>query len=279
MTTPSGRQSPPAEAGGERLHRPRLVRTGPHRNVALMWSGGGASRAEEPDATAPEAATVAGTVEHGVRTAYEVLARYMKDGREVASLLSPWTTTDWGGAGMGRNGQDPGRRAMDMWADMAQRWVELWGAMMPLGGPEMVRSFRSFWAAGDEPDDDDGGDVNDSDVEAAAGTKAKRGGRASGGEPEDRATYSVEVRSVKRAAVTLHVPSHAVSKPLEALPLTSLGNQKDTLAVSLSEKSRGHLLVAVKVPEGQPAGTYAGVVVDRKANTPCGYVTVVVSDD
>ncbi|MCK6551032.1 hypothetical protein L6R52_34665, partial [Myxococcota bacterium] len=94
-----------------------------------------------------------------------------------------------------------------------------------------------------------------------------------------RTTVGVELASPRPARVVVDLSPAAAGRPLSALPLAAIdGSAKPALTgVKLTPGENGHVDVSVTIPADQPAGTYAGVVLDPERGTAAGTLTVVLS--
>jgi hypothetical protein len=92
---------------------------------------------------------------------------------------------------------------------------------------------------------------------------------------------TVQMQSRKPARVTVDIRASASGRRLAAHALRSIDESLpriDDVRVDASREGEP-VLVAVRVPDEQPAGIYNGMVIDEETSLPAGTVSVVVEDE
>lgn len=189
-------------------------------------------------------------VEQGVRIGYEVIDAQIREGRRVAEQVNARIY----GAGTSTDGA---RAFTDglfrTYADLASRWLDMMAAVA--GG-----------------------------VSASAGNGTARSGPAdhAGAAPARQGTepVAIEVDSKRPITVTLDLRPGAATLRLGSQPLADPDPQKPSLRdVLLEPPEDDHpMLVRIRVPDLQPAGTYSAVVYEREAGRPQGTLSVTIPE-
>lgn len=215
----------------QRLKRPEPERTGPHRNFPLMYQRPGSDAhgaSPQPDAASgPSSGGIAETVARGVRLAYRVIEEEIELGQRVARELNE---RSYGSGAMAGDFRDIGEAALQTWAKLGTAWLELLGSF----------------------------------------TGSVRPGQHHGGEPAQRPGATevwLDVTARQPVQVALDLHPHARG-PLLVYELHAPQRSSPPLAdVHLDDVESGRpATLRLRVPPGQPAGQYAGVVVDGAGN-------------
>jgi hypothetical protein len=229
-------------------------------------------------------------VSRGVATGYRVIEEYMRQGQNVARTI-------WGGAGGSGGGaafsglpgmEDPQQR-MEGMARYATQMASLWMDMMSLVIPGALGAYAPppagtagpFSMGGDPP-------RAPSPQAARAAPAAPWPGAAPAAASPPVATAPIDARGGEPTAVVVEVES---SRPTEIsldLRPRSLGlalRIHDLRAPEADKPRLEHVTIAadaeqervkvsVRVPEGQPAGVYSGIILDERTSLPRGTLTV-----
>ncbi len=235
-------------SNGERLHRPEPERTAPRRSAATYLRDPPGGDAPARDGEPPDDDPVA----RGVRVGYEVLESQLREGQRLAQRL-------------GRAGSQAAASASGDLASLLDRVRQLYEDVGALCFDALGTILRNpAWRDG-----------------LAAATRSDEPAR---GQPDSPGASSagicVEIASPRRTRIALALPggtagavprvhalhSHQATDP----PLTCVRFDADAGATGPC--------LRIEVPEGQPAGTYTGVVVDAASNEPRGTLTVRLLD-
>jgi hypothetical protein len=232
----------------DRVTRPKLERSAP---VRTLFSTPG-----RPTPAGP------GDVGRGVQLGYTVIEDYLRQGQELAkAMVTP------GAAVSPPDPQQMANRLVQYATDFAGAWLEYLQTAMSLPGmvPGTASPATPVGTAGPF-------DIGRHAAEPARGpdpSQAREGTR----EGTSRPALTLDVQSSKRVNVTVELKPVAASLPLVVHELRS----GDGAAPRISEVSIVHgdrLVVRLRVPDGQPPGTYSGLIVDTKDNLPRGTMTV-----
>jgi hypothetical protein len=110
----------------------------------------------------------------------------------------------------------------------------------------------------------------------AAAVMRNPGSSSGGRAPAD---ITIQVQSKKRVELNhqLTPASAAHFEPLIS-PLHAADQDVAPLKNIRIEAKAGRPVLVVEVPDGQPAGTYHGVILDAKSKQPGGFISVTVFD-
>lgn len=251
-----------------RRTRPAVDRIGPNR----AWPG---MRAVDIPAGSPEetpASNASRVGEEGsasqqaprtaayqtINDAYRLIDDYMRQGQRMAENL--WLPLD---GGAGENPFNAPERFMRAMSDMTLAWVEVmqqWttGVKSP-SRQTPVGSAGPFSAGQAAP----AGGARD----PGAGSAVAASGRS----------LSVSVRARGKVEVSVQV---ADLTDLEALVPSELrpfsGHAEPIRGVSLELRADEPATLRIEVPEGQPAGTYNGLLLERQTQRPRGTLSLTV---
>jgi hypothetical protein len=254
----------------EMSDRPRIRRNDPQRSAPIRdWSNlfraaapqgatAAAPRAqangyslEDAGGASPTASTAAAhdvvseEARLGIETAYRVIDQHLQEGRRAAQ------------ARMGRDGATAQRgfaaaataprgagAAQDTIQELVVQGIRLYSILAPL------------WSG-----------ILDS---IARSTVAGDGGHASG------APVTVEIASTRMTRLTVDLASNTGPGTLAINGLHSLEAGKPPVTdISFAhEANSNRAVVRLRVPDGQPPGTYNGVIVDKDSGEPRGTITL-----
>jgi len=227
----------------ERVRRPEPARTEPVRNMSGLFrdggSGDGASRDRPPGLWSWLGDD---PVTRAVRAGYEVAERAMRSGYGYSDDADRAAPAPWG---------------MPLPMAMAQPWLE----MLAATAGQWIEFLTSMTSM------------------TPVAPPRPPGNGAAHPTPAAGLRVSVELRSARPASVQLDLPalpagaslvSHGLHAPpaLAAPPITDV-------AIAIAPDGRATIQVAV--PDGAPAGLYAGVVVDAADGRVLGTLTVRVA--
>jgi len=234
----------------ERLHRQDPKRAEPIRNMTAYLrnshSWGDTPPGEEPgkaDEGGKPQETIDDVLTDGVNLGYKIIDDHIHQGRRVAEELR--RRGRFGGDKGGPAGGEAGAllaRLLGLTKDMGSLWYD--SLEMALKSPRALASL-----AGGHPDEAPARGVAGSDL-------------------------SVEVASSRRTQVTLSLPpGRTAAAPLiHALHAANPAFPPLT-GVRFQPGARGPVLL-VEIPDGQPASTYTGVVVEQDTNEPVGTLVI-----
>jgi hypothetical protein len=235
----------------KRLHRADPARTAPIRDFSKLYSRpettNGAAAAKPSSSEKPRPVAAASPLAEGVELAYSVIEKYIAEGRRTAEGLStqPYATRAANG-----NLQDILERMLLVQAEILPLWVEMLATLVK------VEPLRNGYAT-------------------ATGARP----HANGTNPAPTAV-PIEVASIRPVQVSVELVPNSDTQSLVALALSSVARGKPPLTqVSfVRDKAKGRVKLRVQIPDKQPAGTYAGVVVDRDSGEARGTLSVRLED-
>lgn len=253
-----------------RQKRPELDRFGPVRK----FGGAGPSRdgAVRPDKGSSVDPAGLGTVSRAVELGYQVIEEYMRQGQSFAR------------AAAGQRGSeeppspDPRKLTERMFqyaSDLASVWLEY---AQVAAGQATAASTASGGAAGRAPvaPHVGGFDIGSESVPRRPSVQS-----ASPSGPMDSASLggpcvSVDIVSKRRTEVTVELKPGACGAVLVAYDLRSHEPHLPHITgVTIEPKpAENRVVVRLHVPDDRPAGTYAGVIVDKVSNLPQGTLAV-----
>jgi hypothetical protein len=261
----------------KRVTRPSLERKAPIRAWATLFGapngasngaapgGPAASRGRTNGAGIAAGAGAAGTaaVQRGVEFAYRVSEEYLRQGQAMAQAFSqpfarsfpaPLSTNGARGGSEGALAQLT-ERMLRYTAELSSMWMDA-ARMMPQAG---------FGAAGF----------------GAGGPGATRWPTEAPRAPAPPAApprgLAIQLDSKARARATLDVRG-PVGRSVRVEPPKLAGGKARITAVEIESEDRdGPIVVSIKIPAKQAAGTYVGDVLDADTGVPVGRVTIKVS--
>lgn len=235
-----------------RLRREDPVRTEPIRNWSTLYRGSNSwdSRNPSADPKSADKATPGGSwndvVAQGVKLGYRVIEEYMRQGQRIAQQIN---NRSYGPGAMGNDIRDLAERMLRYYTDLASLWFDLMGSIA--GNPDLMRNLFGLWQPKSEPS------ANATPVNGAM-------------------AVSIEIVSTRPTQVTLDLRPQSAGLFLATHGLRALDPEKPPLTDITFERSLDHGLTSlrIRVPEGQPADIYTGVVIDRDTGQPRGTLSV-----
>ncbi len=230
----------------ERQKRPPLPRTNPIRTWASLFGGPPPAAAHGADAPPDAPADLGTVIARSVELAYRVMDDYVQQGQRAAERIAgraygpdAWVT----------DAQDVSARVARYASDVMGLWLDAFDGVrtgMPVPPPAAASSTNGTTPT--EP----------------------------GGPP----WLVIEVLATQPAAVTLDLRPAAGAGRLIVHALRDAEVEKPPLRDVAVEPATngGPSRVRVRVPPGQPAGTYHGLIVDEATNRPVGSVSVRLGD-
>jgi hypothetical protein len=222
----------------DRPKRPPLPRTNPIRTWTSLFGG---STPEAPTTGAAPPADLGNVIARSVELAYRVMDDYVQQGQRAAERIAgraygpdAWVT----------DAQDVTARVARYASDVMGLWLDAFDGARPAAAPT---------AAAPPPSN-------------GAPAPARNGAP----------WIVIEVAAAQPAAVTLDLRPGAAAGTLIVHALRDADVDKPPLRDVAVEPSPGDgpARVRVRVPPGQPAGTYHGLIVDEATNRPVGSVSV-----
>lgn len=233
-----------------RPRRPTLSRTTPVRTWTSLF--GGAPKPPAPDgaplATDDDPAALGTVIQRSVELAYRVVDDYLQQGQRAAERIAG---RSYGPDAWVTDAQDVSARFARYASDAMGLWMDA------LDG---VRDGR---VPTPPPVPPTNGAVPPSPAPAAGGS-----------------WLVIEVQATQSAAVTLDLRAGVAAGAVIVHALRDVEVEKPPLRDVVVEPgvADGPVRVCVRVPAGQPAGTYHGLIVDEESNRPVGSVSVRLLD-
>jgi len=237
----------------KRLHREDPARIAPVRNFSKLYSrfssvnGTNAAKAVQPDAPA-RAKGGGGPLAEGVELAYNVIEKYIAEGRRTAEGFS--------------NQQYATRSPNDNLQVLVERMLRFQAEMLPLWIETLAALVKVDPARNAHPPA--------SDV----------GPRSNGAQNADTMAVIIEVVSLRPVQVSVELRPNSEPQSLVALGLSAVDSGKPILKdISLlSDEVAGRVKLRLRIPESQPPGTYSGVIVNRESGETRGTLSIRIAD-
>jgi hypothetical protein len=238
--------------GPERLHRKDPERTEPVRRWSTLYRAPEAQKPHglPPGAEAPgaepereeKADSWSDVVAEGVAVGYRVIEEQIRQGQRVAEQFSE---ASYGPAAMSGDLREASERMVRYSADLVALWLDFVNSTVANG--DLLRGLSGVLQPG--------GPTPRTAAEPAATTN-----------------FAVEISSTRAVRVSLELKPGSAARALAAHALRALEEDKPALADVACEGSRdgGLVTVRLRVPDGQPAGLYTGVIADRQTGEPVG---------
>lgn len=250
----------------DRRRRPALPRQEEDRSFSTLFNPprGDRNGAADSRTNGNGAQSLGNVVAHSVDLGYRIVDDYIRQGEKVARQFSERSATP---QTMVNDAQDVALRFAQHASGLAAVWLEFlqltaansgvpfrpnfWDAFTPGGAAVAPPSFHPQPASG-------------SPTRAAT--------------PE-RASVRIEIVACQPADVVLDLQPHAAGRPLSVHVL----REKDSDSVRITdvafqpETDQAPACVRIRIPEGQQAGTYNGLIVDDASGRPVGSVSVSLS--
>jgi len=258
-----------------RRTRPPLDRYEPIRTFGGVFGppiAGAPSTASQATGEAPSGDAVS----RGVDLGYRVIEEYMRQGQAFAKSVWP------AAAGDSPAPRDPQRLMEKVYqyaSDLASVWLEYAQTtmgQMPLSPPMPFAPPSTSRARASEAPP-----VGGFDIGSHSESKPDQNARAAQVEARERhsletPSVSVDILSKGRAEVTVELKPGSPKAELAVHDLRA-GNAKLPRISGVTVQghaSENRVLVRLKLPDDQPAGTYSGLIVDNKSNLPMGMLSV-----
>lgn len=277
MTTPEDDRPGAPRA---RITRPEPERTMPRRAWANLFGttsdpGGfdGASSRLTADEAGGEHAS--DSVSRAVELGYRVIDEYVRQGQKAAQRLS---SRSWSPETALRDTQDFTARVTRHASDLVALWIDL------LDSANMTGAWRStthpwtqpFRPATDEAPHDRSDATSRNGAPGPTFPAAARATAPAGG----RTRIAVVVASERPAEVIVDLRSEDTTRPLVVHALRAVEPEKPRIDGTTFEPATPHApaRLRIRVPAGQPAGTYNALVIDEETSRPAGSVSVRLGD-
>ena len=237
----------------KRLHRADPARVAPIRNFSKLYHGpnstnGRVDRVKPASNDVPRKGKAGGPLAEGVELAYSVIEKYIAEGRRTAEGFSsePYAPRLANG-----NVQEILERVLRFQAEMVPLWIETLATL--------VR------------------------VDASRNGNAGAPGawpHPNGGHNPETIPVSIEVVSRRPVQVSVDLRPNSEAKSLVALGLHSVDSRKPSLTDIrfVHDEAAGRIGLRIGVPEGQPPGTYSGVIVNRDSGETRGTLSIRIAD-
>lgn len=234
-----------------RRKRPPVERTEPDRS----WMNGGSGPA--PSATSPDAREAG---YQAINNAYRLIDEYVRQGQRAAENL--WLPLG-DSAGRTASAFKAPERLMRAMGDMTMAWIEVMEQFTKSAQPQPreapVGSAGPFSSSR-------------ADSPVAAATVPSPSPPAKAAVPPLRLVLDAR----GRVEVSIRLGDDAAPERLTTTELRSFGTDAEPIRGVELAGAPEDLVLSVRVPEGQPAGTYNGLFLERGSQRPCGTVTVIV---
>ena len=239
----------------KRLHREDPARIAPVRNFSKLYSrsspvnGANAAKPVEPDAPA-RAKGGGGPLAEGVELAYNIIEKYIAEGRRTAEGFSTQAYST-GAPNANDNLQVLVERMLRFQAEMLPLWIETLATLVK------VDPARN-------------GHAPASDVWP----------RSNGAQKADTTAVIIEVVSLRPVQVSVELRPNSEPQSLVALGLSAVDSAKPILKdISLlPDEVAGRIKLRLRIPESQPPGTYSGVIVNRESGETQGTLSIRIAD-
>lgn len=278
MTTPEDDRPGAPRA---RITRPEPERTMPRRAWANLFgttSDPGGFDGTSPARPAVDAAGgehASDAVSRAVELGYRVIDEYVRQGQKAAQRLS---SRSWSPETALRDTQDFTARVTRHASDLVALWIDL------LDSANMTGAWRSTtqpWTQAvrttpdDAPHDRAAAASHDAPPGPAFPATARATTPAAG-----RTRISVVVASEQPAEVVVDLRSEDTTRPLVVHSLRAVEPEKPRIDGVTFEPATPHApaRLRIRVPAGQPAGTYNALVIDEETSRPAGSVSVRLVD-
>ena len=236
----------------KRLHRDDPTRIAPLRNFSKLYSrsssvnGTNAAKAVQPDA--PLRTKGGGPLAEGVELAYNVIEKYIAEGRQTAEGLSnqPYAT----------------RATNDKLQVLVERILRFQTEMLPLWIETLTTLVKVDPARN--------GYAPSSDIWPRSNDAPKT----------DTMAVTIDVVSLRPVQVSVELRPNSEPQSLVALGLSAVDSGKPVLKdISLvPDEIAGRIKLRLRIPESQPPGTYSGVIVNRENGETRGTLSVRIAD-
>jgi hypothetical protein len=249
----------------ERIKRPHLDRTQPIRSWSTLFAAPGASRAPStPPAGSVRAkaeASLSDVVSHSVDLGYRVIDEYIRQGQKAAQRF---TDRSYAPDTITGDAQELASRMAQYASDFTALWIEFMQVTMGNAGRWPMPPFDGF------------------------GVASQPKGQAAPAAPAPAAAGAADVPRVKIAVaspspteVLVDLRPDATARRFVVHSLRAVGPDKPPISGVVLESTGGEepLTLRIRVPAGQPAGTYSGLIVDADTSRLLGSVSLSITPD
>jgi hypothetical protein len=235
-----------------RRKRPPVERTEPDRS---WMNGSSGPAAAGTSADAREAGYQA------INNAYRLIDEYVRQGQRMAENL--WLPLGGGSAARAASAFNAPERLMRAMGDMTMAWVEM-----------MEQFTKNAQSKPEQAPAGSAGPFASTRVDQPAGAPSAAPAASSAKTATPPLKLTLDARG--RVEISVQLGDGAALDRLETTELRSFGSDAEPIrGVELSGVPEDPVL-RVRVPEGQPQGTYNGLFLERGSRRPCGTVTLVV---
>jgi len=251
-------------SAGERITRPKLERTRPMRNWSTLFDGPAAETTQADSKPGPAARQAHGgslndVVSRSVDLGYRVVDEYIRRGQQAARRISERSYDVQAITG---DVQDLGVRTLQYASDFAALWLDLLqraATDSALLRPQAAADSAKAPAASDG--------AREHSAPAAPGPAT---------EHVQPVRVKIEVAAAQPTEVTLDLRPDATDRQLIVHALRAVDPDKPRLSdVGIRPGADGEpATLWVRVPPGQPAGVYSGVIVDQQSSRPVGTLSL-----
>jgi hypothetical protein len=242
----------------ERIKRPKLSRTRAIRSWSTLFTAPGTGAAGgEGAAGLRQAASMGDVVSRSVELGYRVIDEYIRQGQKAAQRLGD---RSYGAATMTNDASELATRMTQYASDFTALWFEF---LQASGAGMMTRPpiEPSNVARGSSPVPPP---APPSPPPSAVTTVL----------PSDVVRLKVAVVSPYPTEVSLDLRPQAANGRVTVQSLRAVDGDKPRLSDVAVEDSEGAMTLRIRVPEGQPAGIYTGLIVDEATSRPVGTVNL-----
>jgi hypothetical protein len=254
-------------SSGERIKKPKLERTRPMRSWSTLFDvpGGETGQANSepgPAARQDRSVSLNDVVSRSVDLGYRVVDEYLRRGQQAARRINE---RSYDVQAMTGDVQDLGVRTLQYVSDFAALWLDLLqraatdsALLRPRGAANSARATTSSDRAGGD------GARSAHDLQPAATQRAQP------------LRVKIEVAAAQPAEVTLDLRPEGTDLQLIVHALRAVDPDKPRVSdVGIRPGADGEpATLWIRVPPGQPAGVYSGVIVDRQSSRPVGTLSL-----
>jgi hypothetical protein len=240
----------------KRVKRPVLERTEPDRAWNGVFGGKAAPTPREHQAAPKQAPAVNGDVRNtsyeAVNGAYRVIDEYLRHGQRLAEQV--WLPQSGGGTAVDAFGQ-LFERFVRSAGDMGTAWLEMMNQRTASAGGDAPRGIAGPFAAG-----------KSYPADGQNGRPVASPSRPTG--------LSISVTSSRECVVSVDLLDGAELRDLHVSELASEDGASPIRGIQVEGLGPSALKVRVVVPDGQAAGVYNGILVERTTRRPRGTVSL-----
>lgn len=250
----------------ERIKRPQLARTEPLRDWSTLLTG--STRTEDGPATAGPTPTspdgsLSDVVSRSVDLGYRVIDEYVRQGQKAAQRLSD---RSYGPDAMAGDAQELATRMAQYASDFTAVWFEF--LQLAAGGVSRRSAPPSNPVAAAPPP-------------TARDAPADIASKPAAADSTEPTRVKVAVTSPYPTEVSLDLKPHTTGRRLVLQSLRAVDPDKPRLSdVAIEDVGPDEsLTLRIRVPAGQPAGVYNGLIVDEQTSRPVGTVSLRIAPE